>query len=91
MPFDVPDCLARRGGTIEGCSAPRHIALKRLDPLLTAAVRVGAPLIDMDDAICTSKTCPSVVGNVLVYQDSNHLTATYARTLAPILEQKLKW
>lgn len=34
--------------------------------------------------------CPAVIGGVLVYRDRHHMTATYARSLAPILEQKLK-
>ena len=90
MPFDVPDCLARRGATVAGCSSPRGAVLKPVDPLAAAAGAAGATFIDMNDAICAPETCQSVVGNVLVYQDSNHLTATYARTLASLLEQQLK-
>ena len=92
MPFDVPDCLARRGATVETCSAPRSAVLKPIDPLVEAANRDDvATLIDMNNFICTPQFCQSVVGNVLVYQDSNHLTATYARTLAPVLDAAIKW
>jgi hypothetical protein len=31
-----------------------------------------------------------VIGNALVYRDKSHLTATYARTLAPSIERGLK-
>jgi peptidoglycan/LPS O-acetylase OafA/YrhL len=92
MPFDVPDCLARRGATVAKCSTTRSLALKPVDPLATAAARDNAAtLVDMNDYICTSDTCEAVVGNILVYQDSNHLTATYARSLAPMLDANIKW
>ena len=36
-----------------------------------------------------SAHCPVVVGNVLIYRDNHHLTATYARSLAPFLSTAL--
>jgi hypothetical protein len=35
------------------------------------------------------RRCPAVVGNALVYRDTYHLSATYARTLAPWLMRRL--
>lgn len=32
--------------------------------------------------------CPAVIGGVVVYLDDNHLTWSYARTLAPALVQR---
>jgi hypothetical protein len=29
--------------------------------------------------------CPPVIGNVLVYMDDNHLTATYLATMSSVL------
>jgi hypothetical protein len=43
----------------------------------------------MNSLICGRVKCPAVVGNVLVYQDSHHLTSTYALTTAPYLETRL--
>jgi peptidoglycan/LPS O-acetylase OafA/YrhL len=92
MPFDVPDCLARRDASVAKCSAPRALVLKPLDPLATAAARDNvATLVDMNDYICAPRTCEAVVGNILVYQDSNHLTATYTRSLAPMLDANIDW
>jgi hypothetical protein len=45
--------------------------------------------LDLNDHICTDHTCPAVVGGVVVYFDGSHLTATYARTLAPYLAPAL--
>ena len=34
--------------------------------------------------------CPSVIGDVIVYRDGHHITATFARTLAKPLEEGLR-
>ena len=31
-----------------------------------------------------------MIGNALVYRDKSHLTATFARTLAPAIERDLR-
>ncbi|RPF20115.1 acyltransferase family protein [Myceligenerans xiligouense] len=37
--------------------------------------------------VCPDGVCAPVRGNVLVYRDSSHLSATYAATLAPVAER----
>jgi hypothetical protein len=37
----------------------------------------------------SKKTCPAVIGDALVYRNGSHLTATYVRTLAPWLGERL--
>ena len=36
-----------------------------------------------------ARRCPLVVGDLLVYRDTNHLTTAYAETLAPLLASAL--
>lgn len=82
----VPDCVARHQHDLAACSAPRDAWL-RPDPLADAAMAADSPraqVADLTRMFCTS-VCPSVIGNVLVYRDESHLTATYSRTLAPYL------
>ncbi len=55
----------------------------------TRAASGSVPLIDMNSLICGRVKCPPIVGNVLVYQDSHHLTSVYALTTAPYLEKRL--
>jgi hypothetical protein len=38
---------------------------------------------------CDGKRCLPVIGNVMVYRDPSHITATYAKTLAPMLLQEM--
>lgn len=85
FPFDPPSCLSKK----TTCSVRRAVAF-RDDPILPAGKRnPSTPVIDMTDALCTATECPAVVGNVLAWRDRHHLTATYARMLAPFLGNRI--
>lgn len=85
--FSVPDCVQRRSPDSSEC----QVARTRVDdPLHAAADKVpGVEVLDMSDYLCRQATCPAVIGNVLVYRD-NHLTNTFAKSLAPVLSRKLR-
>ncbi|MBT0994633.1 hypothetical protein KIN34_10070 [Cellulomonas sp. DKR-3] len=69
---------------VEACSMPRAEALAKGDALVAAHARVpGSVLVDSTNLVCAPTTCHVAVGNVLVYRDTHHLSATYARTLTP--------
>jgi len=54
-----------------------------------AAERAEVRLIDPMPILCRDDRCPAVIGDALVYRDTYHLSATFARTLAPWLEKRL--
>lgn len=64
----------------------------RTDALLTdvaseedAATRAGGGrYLDLTDYFCT-ETCAPIIGSRLVYRDSNHITASMSRDLAPVI------
>ena len=75
------------------CGTPRFEAVPSTDPVVEASKLVpGVQLIDLTDFYCTADRCPSVIGNVIVYRDSEntHITGTFASTLAPALEEQLQ-
>ncbi|GAA4849175.1 acyltransferase family protein [Luteimicrobium xylanilyticum] len=84
MPGDATQaCVADHLRDPDHCDRTLAAALP-YDPQTAAAALVpGLHLLDLTDAFCANGTCPAVVGNVLVNRDEQHLTATYARTLAP--------
>ena len=45
--------------------------------------------IDLTGYVCPDLECPAVIGNVLIYRDSRHITASYSKTLAPIMEERI--
>ena len=51
-----------------------------LDPLREIP---GAHVIDMTDAYCTDGVCPTIIGNINVYLDANHVTTPYSQSVAP--------
>lgn len=80
------DCLPDRIGD---CVIPRASAVRANTIALAARSVRGVHVIDMTDSICPQDTCGPVVGNLVVYRDTHHLTATYAIALAPYLEQEI--
>jgi peptidoglycan/LPS O-acetylase OafA/YrhL len=78
MAFNVPECVSKH----DECTVDRMAALSTEDPIVIAAREErSVALLDFTDAICGADTCPPIVGNVLVWRDNEHLTATYASSL----------
>ncbi|QCU77108.1 acyltransferase [Citricoccus sp. SGAir0253] len=46
--------------------------------------------VDLTPWICPEGTCPATIGGVVVWRDSNHLTATFADSAAPVLGTVLR-
>jgi peptidoglycan/LPS O-acetylase OafA/YrhL len=91
--IDVPACLSDHPTDVRLCAVPRRQALGSGMGIIesTAASETGARLINMTKAICPGTgACPVVIDNMIVYRDQHHLTATFSRTLAPVLDQKLR-
>ncbi|MFD2792976.1 acyltransferase family protein [Promicromonospora vindobonensis] len=70
------------------CRTPRTDATRTFDPQLNAVERLNrqdVALIDLTDVYCDENECFPVIGGVTVYRDDDHLTDTFAGTLAPYL------
>jgi peptidoglycan/LPS O-acetylase OafA/YrhL len=89
QPLAPPDCLAGGGDSIS-CGVKRSDVLNDRNPTLdfTAQFPLLKPL-DMSDAVCRPDFCRVVEGNVLLYHDSHHLSATYMRTMTPELGRQV--
>ncbi|MEU8665012.1 acyltransferase family protein, partial [Actinoplanes philippinensis] len=86
------DCLSVNSTAIFRCAVPRADVLPEprwRDQLRAISVASGVPVIDPVPWLCTAQ-CPLVVGDTLVYRDSNHLTEAYARLVAPLLKPHLR-
>ena len=91
MSKDEPACVTQYGAAASSCTEPRSAALPADPPTSYASRDLGGtvPVINMNALICAPATCSPVVGNVLVYMDSHHLTASFSATLSPYLKDKL--
>lgn len=58
-----------------------------VEPLLDLE---GFHFVEVMDLLCTEDVCPTIIGNVQVYLDTNHLTQSYANTMAPIIVERVE-
>jgi len=88
-PFQPADCLAK-GGDAVSCGIKRSQVLSERNQTLDFLKQFPMlkPL-DMSDAVCRDDYCRAVEGNVLVYHDAHHFSATYMRTLTPELGRQI--
>ena len=87
---NVPGCVSERLQHLESCAFPWVRDAATEFDARAAKAAPGAALINLTAQICPNDLCRAVIGNALVYRDKSHLTATYARTLAPNIERGLR-
>ena len=89
LAYRAIDCLAD-GGDATSCGIPRDEALDPVNPALAASFQFpGFSSLDLSDAVCDDTVCRVEQGNVLIYRDEHHLTATYVRTLTTELGRQV--
>jgi hypothetical protein len=86
MGRNIPECMSAPGATVESCSVPLAKA-RHADPIVLAVERApkewkNLVLLDFTDQICEGEICKPVKGQVLIWRDGHHLTATFARALS---------
>lgn len=94
----MPSCVAAHARSTDPLAAcdGRATDWVNPDPLAQAAQDLKAAhpsysiiVVDPNIVLCNGDMCYGVLGGVIVYRDTNHLTATIARTLAPLLQDGL--
>lgn len=89
QPFLPADCLAK-GGDAVSCGIKRSQVLSAHNQTLDFVDRFPMlKVLDMSDAVCRDDFCRAIEGNVLVYHDAHHLSATYMRTMTPELGRQI--
>jgi hypothetical protein len=92
---NVKLCLSRaawRGEHGDTCSFPLS---KAVDDTVTATDReavLGVPngrFVDLTNEFCNGATCPAERDGVPTYRDTNHITTSFSRSLASVLERQL--
>ena len=85
---DVPTCLSGNLRDVTDCVKARDKADR---PELLAAERSAAQENDAafavtSDWLCGPDTCPVILGDLLMYRDDNHITATMATELTDFID-----
>ncbi|HYW33434.1 MAG TPA: acyltransferase family protein, partial [Gemmatimonas sp.] len=94
VPFDVPSCLSRRE---EGLPFATECTYERDRAFTVRARRAqdiaarGLPVrfVDMNDQVCATVRCRTMRDGIVMFTDDNHLTASFTRSLAPVLGARI--
>lgn len=98
LPFDGPACLSERQQrpawlpNHPPCEAPAFDAHGQsvfhwLQQSSSGFSNVR--IVDMNDLVCPQDICRAERDSTIVFRDSQHMTASFARTLAPALQQRI--
>lgn len=81
----VPSCLAAHMSNISACETSRGKSQNRKhdDVERTTAEANGASFRSLSDLICSYDPCPVLAGNVVMWRNDTHLTATWVVELWP--------
>ncbi|MDT0202924.1 SGNH hydrolase domain-containing protein, partial [Nocardioides sp. AE5] len=88
----IYECVAENPDDLAACTFDRKkgLAYSGAPALAAAAAEMDdVPVIDLNAWICPEEQCVPVIGNVLIYRQTSHLTDTYVRSLAPRLAGQL--
>jgi len=92
--YDVASCVAAHLADVKACNLPLshaytypavHQAINR------ALQKLGhVTLVDPADWMCADNVCPAVVGNLLVFRDTSHLSVEFSEWLTPMITSLLE-
>lgn len=94
MPIDAPACATHfKIMGLPKCQIPRTELFneKKYEATAAALSGLGVILVDMNDKICPGDFCNSVEGNMIMWRDRHHLSASYAETLADDLWERISY
>jgi peptidoglycan/LPS O-acetylase OafA/YrhL len=91
LPRDPARCLTKRGHTAADCTFDHSQRAKQRNRLTReGAEAAGARYVGLDGILCIDDRCPTIVEDIVVYTDDNHVSRTYALFVADELGRRLK-
>ncbi len=91
-PDGLDDCMSRNPTALTKCAFDRAEAVAQSGRPAQVSALKGTPhtsFIDLTPWICPVPRCPVAIGHVSIHRAGDHITATYAATLAERLEPAL--
>lgn len=81
-----PDCVEASGVRSSPCAFEKPQAETWLD---NVAESTGTKLIDPREILCHDDICENLIGETIVYYDTNHLSATFSQSMSRWIEAEL--
>lgn len=84
----VPNCLLKVPGNVPYCGADRAKAVdrSRIELERQIAATYQGSFVSTSSWLCGTSKCPVILGNILMWRDNNHVSATMSKYLAPFLD-----
>lgn len=98
LPFDGPDCLSAHEGRPKWLGPARTCQAPFSDPHDAAVLQwlqqassrfANVQVIDMNDLVCPQGICSAEHAGMIVFRDAQHMTASFAGSLAPALGRRI--
>lgn len=98
LPFDGPSCAAPRSSLYSALIGTEHCSAladnARSDNVYRALIAAAdgfsnVRVIDMTDAVCPDGVCHAELNDAIVFRDTQHLSATFAKELSGVLGSQL--
>jgi peptidoglycan/LPS O-acetylase OafA/YrhL len=89
---NVLECVSTHVSDVRPCGVAVRDAIptpERRTMVAEALAEVQVRVVDPFSWFCALGKCPSIIGNVLVYRDTSHVTTVYSALLAPLLEREI--
>lgn len=87
--YSLTDCTLSKGPDSPDCRPLKSDVLAAQSPFDAVMGKYqDLFVLDMTDLICDETYCPPIVGNTFVYLDDNHLTKTYVKSMADMLDER---
>jgi peptidoglycan/LPS O-acetylase OafA/YrhL len=90
-PFVVPQCLSAHLTNDSQCNTPEGsvVDLSGMAAEQASVRAAGGSYINALPWFCANGTCGAIVGNLEIWRDDNHITATYSNFLGPAVSAEL--
>ena len=87
--YNVTECALAKGVDSADCKSDEPDVVAAESPFAAVQGTFGnVAFMDMTDLLCDGVTCPSVIGNVFVYLDDNHLSKTYVASMGDMFDER---
>ena len=88
-PNSVPSCVSANRSNISVCNPdPNDQFANSLDDAIRKiTTKAKVSFIEPRRWLCTPTACPVVVGDILVYRDSHHISNTFMEWMTPVIKQ----
>jgi hypothetical protein len=80
MSFNVPECLSTRVPKVCQIATADALDSTNMDVEIVSRFE-SVNLLDLTQALCSEKICPSVRGGSMIYRDEGHVSADYSSRL----------